>query len=254
MNYGAAEHSLSQTPPARAAADPARAHKYAQAGFAAALFVTLVAFWPSFFDKLRTTDAAHLIHGFSATAWMVIPAVQAWLIGRGRFALHRRVGRAALLLAPLVLVSALQMVQLMIVRWQQTQALRLLKFAFLDLGAAVLFVVFLALAVVSIRRGDVANHVRYMAGTVLFALEPAWERVFVFYVPGVAGFESALTYALFTTELILAALIWIDWRRRRRVAPAFVAALLFFEVMSIAVTPVALSPAFRDFVVWFAAL
>jgi hypothetical protein len=45
-----------------------------------------------------------------------------------------------------------------------------------------------------------------MAGTVLFAPEPALERVFVFYVPGVSGFASALYFALITMERILAVL------------------------------------------------
>ena len=39
-----------------------------------------------------------------------------------------------------------------------------------------------------------------MAGTVLFALEPALERVFVFYVPGVSGFASALYFALISMQ------------------------------------------------------
>src|ERR1051326_4440094 len=69
-------------------------------------------------------------------------------------------------------------------------------------------------------------HTRYMAGTVLFALEPALERVFVFYVPGVSGFASALYFALISMEVILVILLFFEWRRNKVRAP-FVIALGF---------------------------
>ena len=220
--------------------------------FAIAFLVAIGGFWPSFFSKLRSTDAAHLIHGVTATLWMTIPILQSWLISRQKFTLHRRLGWVTLLLlAPLLVVSGLHMVQLMIFRYQQTQALRLLKFTFLDLCAISLFVLFLVMAIIRIRKNDTDGHARYMAGTVLFALEPALERVFVFYVPGVSGFASALYFALITMEVILAALLFFEWKRGRIRLP-FALALGFFVAMHITLTPIANSVAFANFAKWFA--
>ena len=220
--------------------------------FSIAFLVAVFGFWPSFFSKLSTTDSAHLIHGVTATLWMTVPILQSWLITHHRFALHRRLGWASLIvLAPLLVISGLHMVQLMIVRYQQTNAIRLLKFAFLDISAMTLFVVFLCLAVWRIRSNDVDGHTRYMAGTVLFALEPALERVFVFYIPGVSGFASALYFALIAMEVILATLLFFEWRRRRIRLP-FAMALGFFVAMHILMAPVAMSPAFSKFAIWFA--
>jgi hypothetical protein len=143
------------------------------------------------------------------------------------------------------------MVQLMIVRYQQTNAIRLLKFAFLDISAMTLFVVFLCLAVWRIRSNDVDGHTRYMAGTVLFALEPALERIFVFYIPGVSGFAAALYFALIAIEVILGTLLFFEWRRGRIRLP-FAMALGFFVAMHILMAPVAMSPAFSKFANWFA--
>src|SRR5260370_41729702 len=82
--------------------------------FSIAFLVAVVGFWPSFFSKLSSTDAAHLIHGVSATLWMTMPILQSWLISRKRFKLHRRLGWGMLLiLAPVLIVSALHMVQVM---------------------------------------------------------------------------------------------------------------------------------------------
>jgi hypothetical protein len=220
--------------------------------FAAAFLVAVLGFWPSFFSKLSSTDAAHLIHGVTATLWMTMPILQSWLISRHKFNLHRKIGWASLiLLAPALVVSGLHMVQLMIGRYQQTHAIRLLKFTFLDISAITLFVVFLALAIWRIRRNDMDGHARYMAGTVLFALEPALERIFVSYVPGVSGFASALYFALITMEIILAVLIFFEWRRKKIRLP-FVLALGFFLAMHVLLTPIANSSSFSKFADWFA--
>ena len=166
--------------------------------------------------------------------------------------MHRRLGWVTLvILAPMLVVSGLHMVQLMVFGFERTQAIMLLKFAFLDICAMTLFVAFLVLAVIHIRRNDADAHARYMAGTVLFALEPALERVFVFYVPRVSGFASALYFALFTMEAIFTALLFFEWRRRRVRLP-FVMALFFFIAMHILLTPVANSVAFANFAKWFA--
>src|SRR5260370_40832958 len=154
--------------------------------FSIAFIVAVVGFWPSFFSKLSSTDAAHLIHGFSATLWMTVPILQSWLISRRKFGLHRRLGWGALLiLAPILVVSGLHMVQLMIVSYQQSHAIRLLKFTFLDISAMTFFAAFLGLALWRIRRQDMCGHARYMAGDLLFSLETALARGFVFYVPWV---------------------------------------------------------------------
>lgn len=218
--------------------------------FALAFAVSVGAFWPSFFSKIPSTDVAHLLHGFSATAWMAIPIVQAWLAAHGKYRQHRNLGHVWLLLAPVVVVSGLHMVQLMIIRYEETKALRLLKFAFLDITAMSLFVVFLGLALWSIRHRNVSNHARYMACTALFALEPALERVFVFYVPGVGGFEEALYLALISMEGIVACLIIADWKRYRQIFLPYVITLSFFFSMHALVTPVAQSSWFQAFAVW----
>jgi hypothetical protein len=222
--------------------------------FAIAFVATTVAFWPSFFSRLRTTDAAHLLHGLTATLWMVMPVVQSWLISRRKFKLHRRLGWMTLLvIAPTLVVSGLHAVQLMIERYDSIHAIRLLKFTFLDISAMALFVIFLGLAIRSIQRKNIDDHARYMAGTVLFALEPALERVFVFFVPGVSGFAEAVYYALIAMEVILGALLLSEWRNGK-IRPPFVVALAFFILIHVSMTPIASSPYFLAFAHWFAAI
>jgi uncharacterized membrane protein len=222
--------------------------------FALALAVSVIAFWPQLFSQLATIDAAHLLHGLTATAWMAIPVIQAWLATNRHFAAHRYLGRVWLLVAPVVLISGLHMIQLMILEYIHTHEAYLLKFAFLDFAGIVFFVAFLVLAVKSIRKGQVGTHARYMACTMLIALEPAIERVFRFYVPGFDGFEEVLYPALITMEVTVVGLLIADWRRGKPISPAYVAALALFVTVHTFATPVADSSAFQHFATWFALL
>jgi len=222
--------------------------------FTIPLVVGLVAFWPSFFSQLAGIDTAHLVHGITATLWLVMPVAQFWLARTGQLRRHRQMGYVTVgVLAPLLVISGLHMVQLMVIRYHATHALRLLKFTLLDLGALSLFVVFLVLAVMRARRKDVGGHVRYLGATVLLALEPVLERVFVYFVPGIPGFEVAAYDSLITLEIVLLALLCFEWRRGHTKVP-FALTLAFFVAMHALMTPVATLPGFVEFANWFAAL
>jgi hypothetical protein len=225
--------------------------------FAMAFVVTLAGFWPSFFTRLGRTDAAHMIHGTSATLWMAVPVVQAWLIGHRQLKWHRRLGKASLLLAPVLVASGLHMVQIMLLKAFRndpglSQALRL-RFAFLDISAMAFFVLVLLLALRAIYRKDVRAHAQYMACTVLIALEPAVERFLLFWVPGIGDFGAALNVSLFTMEAIVAGLLYVEWRSGR-LRPGYVMTFVFFVAVHLLLEPVSGSKSFQSFAHWFAAL
>jgi hypothetical protein len=107
--------------------------------FTLAFVVTMAGFWPSFFSRPGKTDASHMVHGVSATLWMIVPIVQAWLISHREFEWHRRVGRLVFLLAPIMVVSGLRMVQIMLLKDQGISRTLRIKFTFLDLSCTVPF-------------------------------------------------------------------------------------------------------------------
>lgn len=217
----------------------------------------MAGFWPSFFTRLGATDASHLIHGISATLWMIVPIVQAWLVSHGKFESHRRLGEGTLLIAPILIVSGLHMVQIMLLKAfgnepGLSQALRL-QFAFLDMSAMVLFALVLILALKAIYRYDVTAHVQYMSCTVLVALEPALERFLLFWVPGIGDFGVALNFTLFIMEAIVAVLLFGEWRCGR-LRPPYVMTLAFFAAVHLLLEPVSASTTFVSFARWFATL
>ena len=203
---------------------------------------------------MRNIPVAHLVHGSSATAWLVIPVVQAWLISHGKVKLHRTLGRFSLLLAPVVVLSGLHVVQIMVLRNLDEFRLYRIKFVFLDLTVLLLFSTFLALAIWSARKHDIGSHKRFMAGTALLALEPALERLLKTLFPTmIATFDDALYAALVSMELIIAGLIVVEWRSGR-VRAIFPFLLAYFVAIHILATPVASNSSFQRFAMWFAKL
>ena len=197
--------------------------------YALAFAVMVVGFWTSFFMKLGSTRFGHLVHGISATLWMLVPIVQAWLISRERYEWHRRLGKFSLLLVPIVVVSGFYVVRLMILRDPVLTPLSA-KFALLDTLTMIFFVTVIVLAIRNIRRGNVERHSQYMACSVLVVLEPAIERVLFYLVPGVGDFETALMLAMISVEAIVAVVIFVSWRKSGRLPRPYLALLAFLFV------------------------
>lgn len=220
--------------------------------FAVAFALAFAGFWPSFFAALSSTQLPHLIHGFSATAWMLLPIGQAWLIKTRRRSWHRRVGWASLALAPVVVLSGLRVLQIFTLRNVEDFQARLFKFVYLDLTGLFLFCVFLGLAIRAARRRDYPLHLRLIACTALIPLEAAIERLLVNSVPSlVPNFDVALSGALIFMEVTLVGLIIGEfaWRRIRWPFPFLLA---YYFLMHATVTAVAHNQSFQSFAFAFA--
>ncbi|MFA6230242.1 MAG: hypothetical protein WC617_08705 [Rhodanobacter sp.] len=77
-----------------------RAHYF----IAAMPLATVVAFfWPGYFSVLRSARAELHFHASTATAWMLLLAIQSWTIHSRRRNAYRIVGMGSLFLFPLFL-------------------------------------------------------------------------------------------------------------------------------------------------------
>jgi hypothetical protein len=220
--------------------------------FLLAFALTFAGFWPSFFAALSSNQVPHLIHGFSSTAWMLLPIGQAWLIKTRRRVWHRRIGYASLALAPIVVLSGLYILQIFTLRNVEDFQVRRFKFVYLDLTGLFLFCVFLALAMWAARRRDYPLHLRLIACTAIIPLEAAIERLLINTVPSlVPNFDAGLYAALMFLEVTLVALIVgeLIWRRLRWPFPFLLA---YYVLMHATVAPVANNEAFQSFAWAFA--
>jgi hypothetical protein len=225
-------------------------YRYSHWYFAAALAAIVAGFWPSFFQPLGSGDFAHSLHGVTATLWIVALIVQSWLVSRGYVVWHRRVARGALVLLPILTLSALQMVAVMFSNPQMPPFLPPLL-AFLDLPSVVFMLVLVGLALK--HRRTPAAHKRFMSATVLLGFPPALTRLYARVFAPQVDFMMALHGSLITVEVILVALIIADHRAGEK-RLAYPLSLAFFLLLHGLMMPVASSETWRALMAWYAGL
>lgn len=142
--------------------------------------VILIAFWPGYFGQLRSAPFALHAHGITASAWIVLTAMQSWSIHNGRRALHRTMGLAVFAIVPLFAAASLLAMQggVLLARahsdpFHEAYGARL---TLCDLLAAAIFLILVHFALAQRRR--VERHAAAMLSTVLLVLPPVLARVF----------------------------------------------------------------------------
>jgi hypothetical protein len=216
--------------------------------------VTFFSFWPSFFSAITDSATPYVIHGFSATGWMLLAIAQAALIRSPWRANHRIVGYASLLLAAVTVVSGVQMIKFMVGREPAEVADRHVAFFYVDATGLLLFVALLWRAVQAARQRGIALHLRLIACTAIIPLEAALERFWRIVLPEkVPDFKVAYFWSLTTLEVLLVVLIASEWWFRRLRWP-FPVMLAYYLLMHVTSFPLATTPWFREFALWFGGL
>lgn len=194
--------------------------------FILAALVTIIGFFPSYFSRLTVTDTSHHLHGITATCWMLLLIVQPWLYKTGKLSLHRKLGKSSYVLVPLILLSALNMVHIMLNNQGNYPPNLPYQLAFIDFITLAQFLLFYGLAIA--HRKKIQLHARYMACTVLGPLIPAITRM-LFLIPWIDHFDKALNTSYVLIELVLVILL-LDDRRTGKFRWPYALALLLFSI------------------------
>ena len=107
--------------------------------------------------------------------WLLMLIVQPWLIRSRRRDIHRVIGRASFVWAPLVVISALYVVLDNLAKLPQPYPPIGLSFFWLGLASALFYAMLYSLAIIN--RKDVQLHARYMAATALGFITPGLGRL-----------------------------------------------------------------------------
>lgn len=167
--------------------------------------LSVLAFWPLYFARLPGGPEllAHL-HLAGVAGWFALLVSQPILIGRGRFALHRRVGRASYLLAPYLAVTSLLLAHSRFDRMPPETFAAEGHSLYLPLIAVILFLASFALAIRHRRRALL--HSRFMVGTAFAFFDPIVARLLYFYSPLPPG---PVLYPLIGFGLADLGLLWL---------------------------------------------
>ncbi len=192
--------------------------------FILAELVTVVGFFPSYFQRLTMTDSAHHLHGITATLWMLLLIIQPLLYRNRKIQWHRRIGKVSFVLVPLIIVSGLNMVHLMLVGKDNYPPIIPYQLAFIDFVTLLQFLLFYLLAIV--HRKNLQLHARYMVCTVLGPLIPALTRM-LFLIPSIDNFDKSLNISYIIIEIVLLLLL-LDDKRSGKVRSPYILALVLF--------------------------
>lgn len=197
---------------------PNRLYSYAALAVAALVFA---GFAPSyylraFFSARQLTPLAHL-HGVLMTSWIVLFATQAALIRKGRFALHRRLGVCAAVLAPVtVIVGSITVAAAIHRRFPGVGFTRFARiFVAFDGLSLWLFGALVLIAISCRSRPEV--HKRLMLSATVALLPPAVGRI-AEHLPHGAGVHVLV--AAVTTCAVILVCAAADAMRRGAVHPA----------------------------------
>ncbi len=148
------------------------------------LVITLMAFWDSYFGQFLDASIAHHLHGLTATLWVLLLALQNWLIHHNRRELHRLMGKALFIFVPLMTAA------FALVTWVGAQKAVGGHPFYVQFGQALLttdmFLLFstpLQIYLALKFRSNVRLHSALMLGTLIGLLPPILSRLVVNWVP-----------------------------------------------------------------------
>ncbi|WP_285763190.1 hypothetical protein [Biformimicrobium ophioploci] len=199
-------------------------YKNANLFFFISFLIVIAGFIPSYFLKLTSNGLAHHIHSLSAILWYVLLIAQSTLIRQKKKELHRALGKASFVLAPVVIASA---VHIMYVSQADLKLSEFwaLTFFMIDHGMLLAFTFSCALAIWFRKR--VPLHARYMAVTAIVVLPSPLSRLFDADVFGDLSGMIRINLIYITVELIFIAILIKDKGIELKKSPFFFFFLAF---------------------------
>jgi hypothetical protein len=178
------------------------------------LFATALGFFPTFFSRLSQVDAAHLVHGWIMTGWLVLVLTQALLIRQRQYKWHRILGWSSVAMFVAMFVTSWLMVVLML-SGKSGLPFNLAKFfAYTDLIDMPLLLILYGGAIYW--RKDRHLHARLVSTTVLTSIVPALARMFnVLIWRSMDGLFHAMHPTYILILLVLGLAIVLDWKNGR---------------------------------------
>lgn len=167
---------------------------YRNAHWAVLMLLPLIvlAFWPGYFGHLRAAPLALHGHGISASAWLMLLALQLWSVHARRLALHRSAGLALFVVVPVFAGASLAAIQggfaLFMARSDPFHAAYGARLGMVDLIALCTLVGLVRHALV--RRRQARPHASAMLATAVLVLPAILARL-VPIVPGFGGVTIA---------------------------------------------------------------
>jgi hypothetical protein len=169
------------------------------------------------FDAPPLSVAAHL-HGLLATLWLALHYTQARLVAAHRVDIHRKLGILAACVGGVLALQALQLGIMGVAAGHAPPGRDPLQFLSVPIGTTLMFASFLGAALAMRRRREWHKRLMFLASLALIV--PAVGRLDTFVMVPL-GMPRAML-AGWVTVAFVAWASWNDWRKSRRIHPAYI--------------------------------
>jgi hypothetical protein len=175
-------------------------------------------FYLKFLFDLPPLKLSALLHGLLATSWLVLHYTQAKLVAAHRVDIHRSLGIFTACVGAVLAAQALDLGIMAAAIGHAPPGRNPLQFLSMPIGTTFMFSLFLACALAMRKKREWHKRLMLLATMALL-------------VPAVGRFDTLIMHPLGLPRRILAVIVtiafvawacWDDWRKRRRVHPAYV--------------------------------
>ena len=196
---------------------------------------TYIVFFPAF----EGFQPVHHFHGAIMLLWIGLLIIQPWLMSRKKYRIHKSVGRASFVIAPLVMVSIFMVSKVKYEINLQRMATPTDALAFVSLNIPPLFIFGALYALAVANRSRTYHHMRYMIGTAILMIGPGLGRALGMYFGILPPLSVSIT--LGAVALIALAFLIFDLANKRDYVPNLVVTglmLLHLVLWQLRYTPV----------------
>jgi len=219
--------------------------------FAGLLLLAMITFWPTYVSLSPAASSIYThFHASVATLWVLMLSAQPMLIRSGRLALHRKLGRFSLVLAPVFVLAAVLLAKSRI-RGLEGPAYDIQTYIlWLQFSLTTVFALSWILAMVM--RKSMVHHARFMICTGLTLIDPVVIRLLFWFERSPGWNYQWLTFGL--TDFVLLGLIWMERKEStgREVFPFML--IVFVLAQAPALFGMTSQAWWQSFAAWFAAL
>jgi len=198
--------------------------------FSLIVFIVLGFYYPYFslFPDFKSVTTIVHVHTITLLLWTLILIAQPILIRYKKYQAHRLVGRITYLLVPLVIATCVGVMRQQYYEYleQKITPAESLKSLFTSVTGILSIIIYYSLAIISVLKGNIAFHMRYMICLFLEFIPPTFGRTLGYWL----GMRQVYTHtiAVAVGALIIIILIIADKKRKLNFTPYVVALWLYF--------------------------
>jgi hypothetical protein len=196
--------------------------------FIGLLLLSFIAFWPTYYAVFFSSEFYIHFHAAFAVLWFAMLIAQPYLIKSRRLDMHRFIGKASYLVAPLVVISIVLLANSRIKAVPESFYPIQTYILYLQISLAFMFALTYGFAVYY--RQTKPIHARLMVATAFTFIDPIFARILNIVAPYITWNNQMITFMMVNLILITLSILDRKNRKAKWVYPSLLGLYLIVEI------------------------